>query len=270
MNYRLLLFLTIAGMGVAGCASTEDVALNHLETRADLTQSIQSAKQDLSDQHLSIGKNDLEKLQEHVKQANDSANKAIAESSAALKKALEEKKDRIDALQWVLDTVDIAFGGKFSTLAQPLFEKIESKTKELSDKIIAANLNIQAARNDISAVSKNVDLRLNVLGDKFKYLDAKLVASLSQTPPDVLSKLESLKGQDEAFRSELKSSLQLTAAQMQQLEGYSTEELLALIATAIGAAGAGGLLGKTGKSRAQDQIDQLRAEIGAKKSRKSA
>lgn len=90
---------------------------------------------------------------------------------------------------------------------------------------------------------------------------AELQTRLATVSAEGVRELELLKGDRDAFLVKLESVAELTAADMEELKGLSTESIMAMLLAAAGAAGAGGLLGKTGKSRGTGEIEKLKDRL---------
>lgn len=120
---------------------------------------------------------------------------------------------------------------------------------------------VQAGLDELSRGAQQARDDLVQVREAFDDLSDDVAARLGQVTQDTLSRLEKLRDQDEEFRRLLREELKLTPADLEALKGMSTEQILALIASAIGAAGIGMFGGRSGKSRAEPRVEKLETKV---------
>lgn len=115
--------------------------------------------------------------------------------------------------------------------------------------------NIAAMEKELTAAAK----------EQLEKLDDETKAKFAGVSDETGKKLMLLRGDQEKFNAALRDELQLTPAQKEQLNGMTTEQILALIAAAGGAAGVGLVGGRSGKSRGALDIEKLKENAAAMK-----
>lgn len=196
---------------------------------------------------------------------------AVADSIDELKNAFDERIAQLrDETAHERNLVGV-IGERAAQLAlklnaYPEYREIEHRltnsdeaTERVSEGVAGLRDETRALDQRTGLVSKDVE----TISATLQRLDRDTVAKLADVSTQTLQELERLKGDGLAFREKLAGDLQLTREAMDAMRGLSTEEILALLGSALSAAVAGGALGKTGKSRGSDDIEKIKDRLDA-------
>ncbi len=196
---------------------------------------------------------------------------AVAESMDELKTAFDERLAVLQQQTVQERNLVAVVGERAAQLALklgafPEYTEIENRLVDADEANEEVVEEIEAIRDDTSALDQRTAIvarDVDAIRATLQRLDQQTVAKLASVGRETLQELESLKGDGQAFRQKLEAELQLTRAAMDAMRGLSTEEIMALLATAISAAAAGGALGKTGKSRGTVEIEKIKDKLDA-------
>lgn len=222
---------------------------------------------------------------------------------AKLKEEIDEEKRQREALVSALGSIAIealpagssalqvakALGLKIDTAADKAIAAANEKTKEVE---MTANENkkeITTLTGTTEGITKDIenfgekldkmdvevgelkkgkittDQDLVLAKKTLESLDPAMQEKLRNIPENVVVELTQLKADDAAFRERFQRELQLNDEQIKAMEGWSTEDIMALVLAATGAAGAGGLTGRAWGRASGKEAASTEVSHGAKK-----
>lgn len=152
--------------------------------------------------------------------------------------------------------------GFVSKLVGTETDKVRAKTEEVRTAML---VNFKDVNEDIvdeskARVAEIVKMERD-LKARLDQLTEETRTKLASTTKETFNKLEGLKDDRAAFERTLRDELKLTPAQIEELKGMTTEQILALIAAAGGAAGIGVAGSRGGKSRSHAEIERLKDSV---------
>lgn len=263
------LIILLAGSLFMGCAITQTDTLQHVKKGTDSINKIADAITALMEADPASNKEVVNSFKNELA--------TFKEKQNAKNKEMQEKydKEKADKDAFLTALTSLAFdaipaGNSANTLVNvfgTLFNKTrneavaESKvvlTKEIDATNSMITKKIKTANDNV----KKVSTKIEALDQKFADLNTELKVKLASVHPDVIKELDALKDDDKAFRDKLQFAAGLTEEKMKELEGFSTEEILMMLALVGGtASGVGGVLARTGKSRSAVKVAELELKL---------
>lgn len=263
------LIILLAGSLFMGCAVTQTDTLQHVKNGTDSINKIADAITALMEadpasnkEVVNSFKNELatfkEKQNAKNKDMQEKYDKEIADKNAFFAGLMELAFDAIPAGNSANNLVNV-FGTLFNKTRN---EAVAESKVVLTKEIDATNSMITKEIKTVNDNVKKVSTKIGALDKKFAGLSTELKEKLASVHPDVIEELKTLKDKGEAFRDKLQFAAGLTEEKMKELEGFSTEEILMLLALVGGtASGAGGVLARTGKSRSAVKVAELEIKL---------
>jgi len=224
---------------------------------------------------------DVQEFADKERQALDAHDANVSRSLAAIKpeaaEAIAASREQFERELARLEEETRAIRGEAAQVVAGLAEvglRLAGMPAEIRERITdALSPQIAAAQDEADAagavaqhattVASSAQAEVERLAARVESLGESLREKLAGIDNEAVRLLEQARGNRAEFDRILAERAKLTEAEIAQLRGLTTEDVLALIFAAGGATLAGGALGKTGKSRAQAEIDALRIEIGA-------
>lgn len=198
-------------------------------------------------------KDNYESLSEQHKKMHPEAAADIDKLKAEYAAKFEKLQERNDNIHSAVGEVVRELASRFANLAPG-----GSVASYVAGVVVTASDKAEAKTDKVATDAK--DARTTMKTDAEKARTAML-ASFTTVRADTFAKLDSLKEDRAAFEQTLRDEVKLTPEQLENLNGMTTEQIMAMIAAAVGAAGAGGVLAKTGKSRSHGAIDKINERL---------
>ncbi|RJP30769.1 MAG: hypothetical protein C4547_16365 [Phycisphaerales bacterium] len=168
-------------------------------------------------------KADVQRVETRVEGAAAAAQRAEAE---ARKWEAEAERRAADAKRLEADT-----------------KRVEADTKRVDTDARRIEADARKVQEALNALAASLTDRLAAAGDQ---TDARLAA---------------LRAEVDSWRRSLLEELKLSPDQIERLQGMTTEQIIALIAAALGSAGLGIVSGRTGTSRAEPRLEKLESKV---------
>ena len=162
-------------------------------------------------------------------------------------------------------TVEALLAGAFGKVQSDAKAAGEAAAKKVADDLVALTTRFTDTEKLLDEARK--ELGLSTMEQEWakkelERLSEELRGKLAAISTETQDKLKAAKDDRKEFERILMEEGKLTPEQIENLKGFTTEQILALIAAATGAAGAGAMASRGGKSRSQPEIDELYDKIG--------
>ncbi len=263
MPVRSVSLVMLAGLAsLLAIACTPDL---YYPTMGDVKQIAEIGRQQL-DAH------DANMTRQHAVQTPESA--AVLEAERArFERELAElgrKTDSLEAAHATLVRESIALAARVAALPEGLAQSISGtllpkieQTRESAQEARAEAARVESRADGAVAAVQRTEAEVRKVEGALASLAASLTERLESAGSQHEARMTALRAEVEAWRRSVAADLKLTPDQIEQMRGMTTEQIIALIAAALGSAGLGIVGSRTGHSRAEPRIERLEGKVGS-------
>lgn len=191
---------------------------------------------------------EIQAIRDNAKKEFERLDKETAEIESNLLPLMKEVPALLAKLLGVPDSV-------INTLTGKLGPKIAAAQKE-------ADAAMSGVKNNATAL-RETKVHLATYETALMELSKETADKFALATADTIARLDKVREDRAAFEKILRDDLKLSPAEISDLKGMSTEQIMAMIAAAVTAAGIGVAGGRGGKSRSHEDVEKLKNKIAA-------